>query len=123
MTGHHGQRTADHVRRLLAEILRSELRDPRVGFVTLTGVDLSPDLRSARAYVTVMSPQSPLESVRALNHAVPFVRRALAQRAGLRFTPELRFMLDPAAETGQRVDGILERLRRDVDPEDDPQTG
>lgn len=118
MIGHRAQRIGDQIRRTLAELLHEELRDPRIGFVTITDVNLSPDLRHAVVYVTVMEPAEQHEaSLDALNRAVPFLRRALAQRAGLRFTPELRFRYDQAFESGQRLESLLQGLR-DPDPED-----
>jgi ribosome-binding factor A len=123
VSGRHVERLADQIRRVLAEILQAELRDPRVGFVTLTGVDLSPDARVARAYVTVLDSSRREDTVRALNHAVPFLRRELAARVALRFTPQLSFVPDAAEEAGQRVDQILDRLRDEHDTSDDPAAG
>jgi len=116
LSAHQVERVADRIRRVLAEILRGELRDPRAGFVTITGVDLSADRRHARVYVTVLG-ESGAQSLRALEHATPFLRRALAGRVGLRFTPQLTFVLDPGEEAGQRVDRILDRLRQEGDPD------
>jgi len=111
VSGHHVARVADRVRRVLAEVLRHELRDPRVGFVTVTGVELSPDLHYAVAYVTVMGHEPEQESIRILNRAVPFLRREVARRAGLRHTPELRFVEDAALERGLRLERIFDELR------------
>jgi len=104
-------RTVDRLRRVLAETIRTELRDPRVGFVTLTDVKLSPDMRYAVAYVTVLGTENRDDSLAALNHAAPFVRRLLARRAGLRHTPQLRFLPDEAVERGTRLEQIFEELR------------
>jgi ribosome-binding factor A len=110
VSGHRSERVADLIRRELARLLQEELRDPRVGFVTLTGVDLSPDLKNARVYVSVLGEdhEGPL---RALERATPFLRRKLAGQAGLRFTPTLRFVFDASVETGERVESILAELR------------
>jgi len=114
------ERVADVVRQVLARLLREQVRDPRVGFVTLTDVKLSPDLRHAVAYVTLLD--HPQQALAALNHAVPFLRRSLAREAGLRFTPDLRFVRDEGVESGQRLEQVLERLRRErgADGDDDP---
>jgi ribosome-binding factor A len=104
-------RAVDRVRRVLAETIQNELRDPRLGFVTLTDVKLSPDLRYAVGYVTVLAQETRDDSLRALNHAVPFLRRALARRAGLRHTPRLRFVTDEIVERGARLEQIFEQLR------------
>ena len=111
MTGHRGERVADVVRAELARALREDVRDPLLGFVTLTAVRLAPDLRSARVYVSVLDRDAD-RTLAALRRAGPFLRRVLAQRAGLRFTPELRFVFDPSLATGSRIDELLrEELR------------
>ena len=84
MNGSRADRVADRIRRVLASLIQEELRDPRIGFVTLTDVRLSPDLRNARAFVTVMGQKELQPTLDALNHAVPFLRRSMARRAGLR---------------------------------------
>jgi ribosome-binding factor A len=73
-------------------------------------VRLSPDLHYAVAYITVMNDEAREQSLRALKRAVPFLRRALARRAGLRRTPELRFVSDEAAARGARLEQIFEEL-------------
>ena len=104
------ERVGDRVRRVLAETIRNELRDPRVGFVTVTDVKISSDLHYAVVYISVMSDDRREQSLRALKRAVPFLRRTLARRASLRRTPELRFVIDEAAERGTRLEQIFEEL-------------
>jgi ribosome-binding factor A len=116
---HRSRRVADQVREELARLLREELRDPRVGFVTLTGVDLSPDLRQARVHVSILQ-ADPEEALGALAKAAPFLRRGLARHAGLRFTPQLRFVEDRSARTGSRVESLLRDLGRG-EPADPPE--
>ncbi len=113
MIGRHGNRVTDRVRRILAQLIGEQLRDPRVGFVTLTEVKLSPDRRQALAFVTVMDRERQEASLDALNHAAPFLRRMLAQRAGLRFTPELKFVADDVVESGQRLERIFDGMREE----------
>ncbi len=113
MTGHRAERVADRIRRVLAPLIQEELRDPRLGFLTLTEVRLSPDLRHARAFVTVMPGERRQPTLDALNHAVPFLRRALARRAGLRFTPQLIFLCDDVADAGRSMDRILDAIREE----------
>jgi ribosome-binding factor A len=111
VTAHHHARSADRVRRILAEAIRTELRDPRIGFVTLTEVKLSRDLQYAVGYVTVLESDPQEESLRALNRAVPFLRRTLARRGGLRTTPQLRFVNDDVVDRGTRLEQIFGELR------------
>ncbi len=115
----HRERHVDRLRRVLAETIQNDLRDPRVGFVTLTDVKLSPDMRYAVAYVTVLGTEEREESLAALNHAVPFLRRVLARRAGLRHTPQLRFVTDEAVERGTRLEQLFEEFRAEWPDETD----
>ena len=96
-----------------------ELRDPGLGFVTITQVKLSPDLRHATIFVTVMPQEKREESLAALNRARPFLRHALAKEAGLRFTPDLRFFYDDVFESGQRVEQILRENPARSEPAED----
>lgn len=106
---HRRERLGDMIRAELARLLREEVRDPRIGFVTLTDVELSKDLRHARVYVTILG-DDPSSALGALRHAAPFLRRALAQCAELRFTPELRFLIDESIDAGFRVDELLSEI-------------
>lgn len=121
MSATRARRLADELRRLLARMLREDLRDPRVGFVTLTDVKLSADLRHAVGYVTVIDARTREETLYGLNRAVPFLRRLLAREAGLRFTPSLRFVYDEAADGAQRLERILDEERAAAgEPPDGP---
>jgi ribosome-binding factor A len=125
MTHHRSERVGDRVREELARLLTEEVGDPRVGFVTITEVDLSPDMRHARVYVSVLG-QDQQTALQALRRATPFLRRGLARRSGLRFTPELRFSIDASVSTGHRVEDLLREIRNDrtdaaePDPEPEP---
>ena len=110
MTHRRNERVAEEIRAVLADAIR-EVRDPLVGFVTLTGVDLSPDLRQARVFVSRMGTETDRDAaVSALNHAAAFLRHAVATRARLRFTPALRFVSDATIERGSRVEAILQEI-------------
>jgi ribosome-binding factor A len=118
MTSRRPERVADIIRLELARVLREEVRDPDLGFVTLTDVRLSPDLRSARVFVSTLE-QDEEATLGALGRATPFLRRALARSADLRFTPKLRFEFDRSLATGSRVESLLQELR----PRDDEKPG
>jgi len=110
VTHRRNERVAEEIRGVLAEAIR-EVRDPLVGFVTLTGVDLSPDLRQARVYVSRLGTEADRDAaVSALNHAVAFLRHAVATRARLRYTPALRFVSDATIERSSRVEAIIQEL-------------
>ena len=122
MTHRRNERVAEEIRGVLAGAIR-EVRDPSVGFVTLTGVDLSPDLRQARVYVSHIGTEADRDAaVTALNHACPFLRRELAGRARLRFTPALRFVSDATIERGSRVEAIIQELHAADDKSSDDDT-
>jgi ribosome-binding factor A len=127
MTGHRAEKVGDVVREVLSRVLREELRDPRVGFVTITDVRVSPDLRHARVFVSKLGPAAEREAaVAALKRAAPFLRRALAEHAGLRRTPDLQFVGDATLETGDRVERLLDDLEKQRPPEagtDAPEDG
>jgi ribosome-binding factor A len=118
------ERIAEEIRGVLAAAVR-EIRDPRVGFVTLTGVDLSPDLKQARVFVSRLGSEADRNAaVDALNQAVAYLRHELATRARLRYTPALRFVSDATIERGSRVEAIIQELHaHDRDTADrDPET-
>jgi ribosome-binding factor A len=117
VTSHRQERVADVIRTVLARALHEEVRDPRIGFVTLTAVRLSADLRHARVFVSTLEPGARREeALSALRRAEPFLRRALAREARLRHVPRLDFRFDDSVERGSRVERLLAELR-EADPE------
>ena len=120
-------RVAERIRDVLARTIDRDLRDPQVGMVTLTAVRLSPDLRQATVFVSTLGDDAGrVASLAALDRATPFLRRILARKASLRFTPSLRFVLDESLERGSRVESLLDDIARergdgDVDPDGDPE--
>ncbi len=103
------------LREELSGLLAREVRDPRVaGLVSITHVDVSPDLRRAYAWVSVLgSEEDRASTMRALRAARPFLRRALAHRLQLRNTPELDFESDTSIERGQELTDIMRRNAED----------
>ena len=105
------ERVAERIKRETADILESTLRDPRIGMVSVTDVELTHDLSSAKVYVSVLvEGEAREQTMQALRSAAGFVRRQLAPRLGLREVPELRFVLDTSIERGARVEDLLRRL-------------
>ncbi len=120
MTSHRQQ----HVSRLLEEelnlLVSAELSDPRLAdaMVSVTHVDVSPDLRSARVYVEhSLDPGASRQVLAALAHAGSYLREQLAEHLNLRYVPELTFHIDTAGARGQRVDAILDALRESTQSE------
>jgi len=101
-------RLADQIQRDLADLIRLEVRDPRVGLVTITTVEVTRDLSHARVFVTSLSETAAAESVQALTHATGFLRSRLAQTLKLRTIPELHFVYDASVERGVRLSKLID---------------
>jgi len=122
------QRVQELLVQEISDIVRREVRDPRVGFVTITGAEVTPDLRQARVFFTVLGDTNQREDTAiSLNRAAGFIRGEFAQRAELRFVPNLKFEYDTGMERGLRISQLLEQVRRDdeqaaksTDPGGDP---
>jgi ribosome-binding factor A len=100
------------IHRELSLLLMREARDPRLSSVTLTGVDVTPDLLLARVHFSVLGGEEEGEAALAgFTHAAGFLRSELAGRVRLRFAPELVFELDRSSAHGQRIDQLLEQIR------------
>jgi ribosome-binding factor A len=97
----------------ISAMLVRGLKDPRIGFVTVTGVDMSPDLRHARVFVTAMgSPAEKKASLEALQRAAGWIRHELGQRIRMKFLPEIEFRADVSQEYGEHIDHLLEETRK-----------
>jgi ribosome-binding factor A len=112
---HRPERVAQAIRETVAAFLTGSVRDPRIGFVTVTGVEVTADLGHATVRVSVMgSEQEKTASLEGLNSAARFLRAQLARALPLRVTPELRFELDRGLEHAQRIDQVLRQLKEDA---------
>ena len=109
------------MRREVAEILETKLRDPRLAStVTVTDVEVTHDLSFARIYVTILGdPSHRAAGMAALQHAAGFVRHELGGRLGLREVPEVRFEYDESLDRGQRVEDLLRKIERGEQVEDE----
>jgi len=103
------QRVGDQIQRELAQLLRDEVKDPRVGRITLTGVEVSADLSHAKVYFTHLAGREHAdEAVRALQHTAGFLRSELAHRLGLYTVPQLHFAYDDSIEEGLRLTQLID---------------
>lgn len=106
------RRIAELLQRELAVLIPRELGDPRLSQLTLTGVDVAPDLSHAKVYITQLSGVANAPATLAvLNRAAGFLRHALRGRLDLRIIPELRFLYDESVERGAEISRLLERAR------------
>ena len=113
------RQVAELLREQISRILREKVRDPRVGFVTITDADVTPDLRHARIYVSVLgSHEEQTASLEALDGAAPFVRGQLAHGWSLRYLPEIEFRWDPSVERSARIMELLEQVKREEEGDD-----
>ncbi len=103
------------ITRELSDLIRTRMKDPRIGFASITGVELSHDLRYAKVYVSVMgSPEEQRETMRGLDSANGFLRRELAQRLTIRYVPEISFRLDESIARGARVLDLLKQVEQEA---------
>ncbi|HLZ22313.1 MAG TPA: 30S ribosome-binding factor RbfA [Ktedonobacterales bacterium] len=95
----------------LSDLIRTRMKDPRIGFASITDVDLSADLRHAKVFVSVMGDtQEQHDTLDALNHANGFLRHELAQRLTVRHTPEIAFRLDESIAHGAHVLDLINQV-------------
>jgi ribosome-binding factor A len=110
MTQPRTQRLESEIQRLLALLIARELKDPRVGNVTITAVSMAADMASARVYFAPFASRHSPDEVRSgLTHAAGFLRGELGRRLGLRYAPRLQFEYDDSAAAAARLSGLIDR--------------
>ena len=101
------------IKQELSQMILSEVKDPRVGFVTVTGVKMTPDLREGRVYISVMGDEKKAkDSMAGLKSAMPFFKRELGKRIRLRYMPALTFELDKSLDYGEHIQKLLLQVER-----------
>jgi ribosome-binding factor A len=112
-------RVNEEIRFQISMILQRDMRDPRIGFMTISRVDTSPDLRSASIYFTVMNDKITSEdTLKALKASSGFIRSLLAKRMSIKFVPKITFINDVSKNEINRVDEIIGRLHKEKEIED-----
>jgi ribosome-binding factor A len=115
------QRLGDQIREEIGVLLQREVKDPGIGFTTITWVKVSADLMVARIYYTVLGDaRAKKEAARALERASPFLRRQVAARLRLRRAPELAFEYDESVARGERIEQLIQEIHASSPPPDDP---
>ena len=118
------QRVTEQIQRELAELIRLEVKDPRVGFVTLTGVEITPDYAHAKIFFTLMNGEEGLnETLAGLRRASGFLRRELGRRVRIHTTPELHFHYDQSVEQGSRMSQLIDQVIQADSARDDGPDG
>jgi ribosome-binding factor A len=114
MTSRRQRKVAELLHEEISQLIQFQTRDPRLGFVTVTDVEVSPDLRQARVYVTTLSDEAEAQDTLAgLVSASGYFRHKLSQSLSLRYIPELTFKLDTSLEHGLHIDNLLDTLKQE----------
>ncbi|MFC5448385.1 30S ribosome-binding factor RbfA [Paenibacillus aestuarii] len=110
-------RVGEQIKKELSQIVQSELKDPRIGFLTVTGVDVTNDLSLARVYLSVMgTEEEKAATLKALSAGAGYIRSELGKRIRLRKIPELQFKFDASIDYGSRIDNLLHQLNQEGNP-------
>lgn len=106
------QRVSDLLREEIADIIFFKLKDPRIGFLTVTGVDVTDDIKIAVVHVSVLKTEEREATLEILNSSRGFIRAELSKRLKMKFIPTIDFRLDTSAEYGSRIEQLLNEIRK-----------
>jgi len=116
LSSQRAHRVGELIQKEISALLLRGLNDPRIGFVTITGVDVTPDLHLARVYYTVIGDESARSNCAAgLKSATSFIRQQLGRQLQMRYTPDLLFQYDTSVDYGSRIDSLLRDIKRSED--------
>lgn len=112
MSNVRANRVAEEIKKEIGELLTNQLKDPRIGFVTITDVEVTGDLQQANVFISVLgSEKEKKDTLIGLSKANGFIRSKVGERVRLRKTPEINFQFDDAIEHGNRIETILRDLK------------
>ena len=118
IAGRRTDRLGHEIRVILAELMARQVKDPRIGFATVTRVEMTADLHHARVYVSVLGSQEEQESsMEGLSSAAGFLRHEIGHRLAMRRVPELGFILDHGVEAGEKIEMLLQKIHQSVKDE------
>ncbi len=123
MENQRSHRVGEMIQQEISRLLVKGLKDPRIGFVTITAVEMTPDLHLARVYFTVMGDEAARrENRKGLTSAIPFFRREIGKCLRMRYVPDLIFEYDTSLEYGNRIETLLRDLQTgDDNAQGDPE--
>jgi ribosome-binding factor A len=120
MPSRRQKQVAELLHQEISQLIQYRTQDPRLGFVTVTGVDVSPDLRQAQVYVTVLGDEVDAQSsLTGLTSAASYFRHELGQSLSLRYVPHLSFKIDTSLEYGLHIDSLLDSITEELDQPDE----
>jgi len=120
MEGKRSDKVADLIQKEISEMLLRGLKDPRIGFVTITKVAVSEDCRTAKIYFSVTgSPEDRERSTEGLNSAKGYVRKELGRRIRMKYTPDISFQFDPSIEYAIHIGEVIEQIRKEREEKKD----
>jgi ribosome-binding factor A len=118
--GHRVNRVGEQMKKELGDIISRKIKDPRVGFVTVTDVQVTGDLQQAKVYISVLGDEQQREdTLKGLAKAKGFIRTEIGQRIRLRKTPELIFEFDETMAYGNRINSLIHELHREEEQDKD----
>jgi len=110
---------AEVIKREMSDIISNHIKDPRLGFITVTGVDLTDDLRYAKVFVSIFGEEDKRqESLKGLESAKGFIRREMGSRLRLRYCPDFSFKVDESIAYGDKIDRLLNQISPKETPDD-----
>jgi ribosome-binding factor A len=114
---HRANRVGEQMKKELGDIIGRKIKDPRIGFVTVTDVEVTGDLQQAKVYISVLGDEEQRENtLKGLAKAKGFIRTEIGHRIRLRKTPEIIFEWDESIDYGNRIDTLLHQLHKDDEP-------
>jgi ribosome-binding factor A len=117
---HRSNRVGEQMKKELSDIIGRKIKDPRIGFVTVTDVEVSGDLQQAKVYITVLGDEEQRENtLKGLAKAKGFIRSEIGQRVRLRKTPELIFEFDESINYGNRIESLLKKIQDEPEEKQD----
>lgn len=121
MTQHiRAERVGDLIKKEVSQIIQHELKDPGIGFVTITAVELSGDLKHAKIFYSVLGDENAKkESSSALKRACGFIQHEIGRRLRLRYTPEIYFLFDSSVEYGAHIETLIKKIHNSCEPTKD----
>jgi len=120
MEGKRSEKVADLIQKEISEMLLKTLKDPRIGFVTITRVSVSEDCRLAKVYFSVTGTLTERKrSTEGLNSAKGYVRKELGRRMRLKYTPEIMFQFDPSIEYAIHIGEVIHQLKQEREKGED----